>query len=78
MKAANENRQKKEADELRESHLSLVRIWVPKDKVVEIRFMAIGLLKESVEGKKSHSVNFVWLVHCLRKWSLVFRGLRLS
>jgi hypothetical protein len=47
MRAANENRQMKLVGEKRERHLALVKVWVPRDKVVEIKSMAVGLLKES-------------------------------
>lgn len=48
MRAANENQPKRPVEEeKRERHLALVKVWVPRDKVVEIRSMAVGLLKES-------------------------------
>lgn len=47
MRAANENRQMKPVGKEKKRHLALVKVWVPRDKVIEIRSMAVSLLKES-------------------------------
>jgi len=61
MRPANENCQRC-GKEVKKEHLALVRVWVPKDKVVEIRSMAIGLLKESLEDKRESPKNSLsWL-----------------
>jgi hypothetical protein len=52
---ANENCRRKCGEEKIGRHLTLVKVWVPKDKVVEIRSMAVVLLKESVEEKEGSS-----------------------
>jgi hypothetical protein len=60
--AANENRRKKSEEAARERHLALVKVWVPKDKVVEIKSLAMGLLKESLEPKgETPTWFFSWI-----------------
>ena len=75
---ANENCQRKSRKEERERHLALVRVWVPKGKVVEIRSMAVGLLKESLEDKRGRSEkSYVCGNDRLLNWRVCFRWLRL-
>ena len=79
MISANENCQRKCGKEERiGKHLALVMVWVPKDKVVEIRSMAIGLLRESLEDKNNRSdASWIWLTWFLSQLRVYFKRLRL-
>ncbi|MBY0293135.1 MAG: antitoxin MazE family protein [Alphaproteobacteria bacterium] len=52
MRLTNAERQKKHREKMKKQNLSLVRVWVPKDKVMEIKSMAIRFVKESLRNEK--------------------------
>jgi hypothetical protein len=45
-------RQRKHREKMRELDLSLVQVWVPKDRVVEIKAMAIRMVKEGDQDRE--------------------------
>ena len=45
-------RQKKHREKRRALHLSLVQVWVPQDRVVEIKAIAIKMAKEGSQDKE--------------------------
>ncbi len=52
MRLTNAERQKKHREKMKKQNLSLVRVWVPKDRVVEIKSMATRLVEESLRNEK--------------------------
>ena len=52
MSLTNSERQKKYRNKMTERDYALVRVWVPKDKVAEIKSLAVLLMKESLKNKK--------------------------
>ncbi len=52
MSLTNAERQRQYREKMKERNLSLVRVWVPKNKVVEIKSIAVRLVKESLKNKK--------------------------
>jgi len=48
----NEERQKKHREKMRALDLSLVQVWVPKDRIVEIKSMAIRMVEEGNQDRE--------------------------
>jgi hypothetical protein len=56
-------RQKKRREKMRELNLSLAQFWVPKDRVMEIKSVAIRMAEEGFQDKEPRqrqlpSLNF--------------------
>lgn len=49
MSFTNAERQRKHREKMKARNLSLVRVWVPKDKVVEIKSMAARFVEKSLK-----------------------------
>lgn len=45
-------RQKKRREKMRASDLSLVQVWVPKDRIVEIKSIAIRMAEEGEQDRE--------------------------
>ncbi len=52
MSLTNAERQRKHREKMKARKFSLVRVWVPKDKVVEIKSLAARLMEEVVKNGK--------------------------
>lgn len=52
MSLTNSERQRKYRKKMTERDYALVRVWVPKDKVVEIKSLAERLMKKSLKNQK--------------------------
>ena len=52
MDLTNSERQRKYRKKMKERGYALVRIWVPKDKVAEIKFLAVRLIRENLKNEK--------------------------
>jgi hypothetical protein len=46
MNSTSTERQKKYKEKMRAKNLSLVQVWVPKDRIVEIKSIAAGMVRE--------------------------------
>jgi hypothetical protein len=47
MKTTSTERQRKHRDKMREKNLTLVQIWIPQDRVVELKSIAAGMAQEN-------------------------------
>ena len=61
MRLTNAERQKKHREKMKKQNLSLVRVWVPKDKVMEIKSMALRFVKESLRNEIFFCLIFFYL-----------------
>ena len=52
MSLTNSERQRKYRKKMKERDYALVRVWVPKDKVTEIKSLAEKLIRENLKNKK--------------------------
>lgn len=52
MSLTNSERQRKYRKKMTERDYALVRVWVPKDKVAEIKSLAEHLIKKSLKNQK--------------------------
>lgn len=58
---ANDNQILNAEEIQKRKHLGLVRVWVPKDKALEIMTFAIGLLRKHLEEKKVLKAEPMWV-----------------
>ena len=52
MSLTNSERQRNYRKKMKERDYALVRVWVPKDKITEIKSLAVKLIKENLKNKK--------------------------
>jgi hypothetical protein len=52
MRFTNAERQRKHREKMRALDLSLVQVWVPKDRIVEIKSIAIRMIEEGSQDKE--------------------------
>ena len=79
MRAANENLPEDVVEVIKnQSKLARIRVLVPKDRIMELRSIAIGMLKESFEEKKDFSNGSRCLKSPMVGWVHRFMGWRSS
>jgi hypothetical protein len=52
MRTSVAERQKKHREKKRDLHLALVQVWVPQDRIVEIKSIAIRMAEEGSQDKE--------------------------
>ena len=52
MRISDADRQRKHRENKRALNLALVHVWVPKDRVVEIKSIAVRMTEEGSQGKE--------------------------
>lgn len=55
MSLTNSERQRKYRKKMKEKDYALVRVWVPKDKVAEIKYLAVRLIRENLKKERLSS-----------------------
>jgi hypothetical protein len=52
MSSTNAERQRKYKERMRAQNLSLVQVWVPKDRIIEIKSIAAGMVEKGSRDPK--------------------------
>lgn len=73
-------RQKKRRERMKASDLSLVQVWVPKDRVTEIKSIAVRMMEEGSQDKEpsQRQLSFAQFKRGLKFQQISFQALKIS